>query len=352
MLDTQPSVEPASAPVRFNLAQFISRNRQILFPLLALLLILIANRLISPNFFNVRTVDGRHIGSLIDVLNRGAPTVLLAVGMTLVIATKGIDLSVGAVIAICGAIGAVLVTTTTIPPLLVIFISIGAGVICGLWNGVLVAYFNIQPIVATLILMVIGRGIAQLITQGQITTFSNPTLEFVGTGLVGGFPFPIFLSLIVAALVWLLVRRTAIGMMIESVGANDRASFYAGIDAASIKVFVYIISGICAGITGLIIAADIKGADANNAGLWEELDAILAVVIGGTALTGGRFYLVGSVIGAFIIQSIQTGIFVSGLPPTFNLIVQAVVILAILLLQSDEFRRPFGRAWAKLRKTS
>jgi ribose/xylose/arabinose/galactoside ABC-type transport system permease subunit len=352
MLDTQPSVEPASAPVRFNLAQFISRNRQILFPLLALLLILIANRLISPNFFNVRTVDGRHIGSLIDVLNRGAPTVLLAVGMTLVIATKGIDLSVGAVIAICGAIGAVLVTTTTIPPLLVIFISIGAGVICGLWNGVLVAYFNIQPIVATLILMVIGRGIAQLITQGQITTFSNPTLEFVGTGLVGGFPFPIFLSLIVAALVWLLVRRTAIGMMIESVGANDRASFYAGIDAARIKVFVYIISGICAGITGLIIAADIKGADANNAGLWEELDAILAVVIGGTALTGGRFYLVGSVIGAFIIQSIQTGIFVSGLPPTFNLIVQAVVILAILLLQSDEFRRPFGRAWAKLRKTS
>ena len=352
MLDSKPTVEPASETVRFNLAQIISRNRQILFPLLALILILIVNRLISPNFFNVRTVEGRHIGSLIDVLNRGAPTVLLAVGMTLVIATKGIDLSVGAVIAICGAIGAVLVTTTTIPPLIVIAISIGAGVICGLWNGILVAYFNIQPIVATLILMVIGRGIAQLITQGQITTFSNEALEFVGTGLIAGFPFPIFLSLMVAALVWLLVRRTAIGMMIESVGANDRASFYAGIDAARIKVFVYIISGICAAITGLIIAADIKGADANNAGLWEELDAILAVVIGGTALTGGRFYLVGSVIGAFIIQSIQTGIFVSGLPPTFNLIVQAVVILAILLLQSDEFRRPFERAWSKMRKTT
>src|SRR5690606_33563004 len=164
-------------------------------------------------------------------------------------------------------------------------------------------YFNIQRLVATLILRVSGRGIAQLITQGQITTCSNPTLEFVGTALRGGFPFPSFLSLIVAARGWLLGRRAASGMMLESSGANDRASFYAGIDAARIKVFVYFISGICAGITGLIIAADIKGADANNAGLWEELDAILAVVIGGNALTGGRFYLVGSVIGAFIIQS-------------------------------------------------
>jgi simple sugar transport system permease protein len=352
MLDTQSAVEPANTTVRLNLAQMLNRNRHFVFPILALLLILIGNRLISPNFFSIRTVDGRHIGSLIDVLNRGAPTVLLAVGMTLVIATKGIDLSVGAVIAICGAIGAVLVSTTSIPPLIVIAISIGAGILCGLWNGILVAFFNIQPIVATLILMVIGRGIAQLITQGQITTFSNQTLEFVGTGLVFGFPFPIFLSLIVAGLVWLLVRRTAIGMMIESVGANDRASFYAGIDAARIKLLVYVISGICAAITGLIIAADIKGADANNAGLWEELDAILAAVIGGAALTGGRFYLAGSVIGALIIQSIQTGIFVSGLPPTFNLIVQAVVILAILLLQSDEFRRPLVRAWTKLRKTT
>lgn len=352
MLDTRPTVEPAKPAARFNLGHILNRNRHILFPLLALILILIGNRLISPNFFSIREVDGRLIGSLIDVLNRGAPTVLLAVGMTLVIATKGIDLSVGAVIAICGAIGAVLVSTTSIPPLLVIAISIGAGMICGLWNGVLVAYFNIQPIVATLILMVIGRGIAQLITQGQITTFSNPTLEFVGTGLVSGFPFPIFLSLIVSVLVWLLVRRTAIGTMIEAVGANDRASYYAGIDAARIKLLVYVVSGICAAITGLIIAADIKGADANNAGLWEELDAILAVVIGGTALTGGRFYLAGSVIGALVIQSIQTGIFVSGLPPTFNLIVQAVVILAILLLQSEEVRRPFIRGLAKLRKNT
>jgi ribose/xylose/arabinose/galactoside ABC-type transport system permease subunit len=350
MSDTPATVEPAQPSPRFNPAQFLSRNRRFVFPVLALILILLGNRLISPNFFSIRIVDGRLIGSLIDILNRGAPTVLLATGMTLVIATKGIDLSVGAVIAICGAIAAVLISTTTIPPLLVMAISVGAGIMCGLWNGILVAYFDIQPIVATLILMVVGRGIAQLITQGQITTFHNASLEFVGTGLLGGFPFPIFLSLFVVILVWLLVRRTAIGMLVESVGANDRASFYAGIDAAKIKLLVYIISGICAAITGLIVTADIKGADANNAGLWKELDAVLAVVIGGTALTGGRFYLILSVVGALIIQSIQTGIYVSGLPPTFNLVVQAVVIIAILFLQSEEFRRPFARAWAALRK--
>ena len=350
MLDTKTGVTSDKATARFSLSQFLYRNRRMLFPVLALLLILLVNRLISPNFFNVRVVDGRLIGSLIDILNRGAPTVLLAVGMTLVIATKGIDLSVGAVIAICGAVAAVLITITSIPPLLVIVISLIAGMICGLWNGVLVAAFQIQPIVATLILMVVGRGVAQLITQGQIATFRDPTLVFVGTGVLFGFPFPIFLSLIVFGLVWLLVRRTAIGLMIESVGANDRASFYTGIDAAKVKLLVYVISGVCAAIAGLIVTADIKGADANNAGLWLELDAVLAVVIGGTLLTGGRFHLGMSVVGALIIQSIQTGIFVSGLPTTFNLIVQAVVILTILLIQSEDFRRLFVRTATRLRR--
>ncbi len=349
MLETKTELPPKTTAARFSLTQFLYRNRRVLFPVLALLLILIGDRLVSPNFFNLRLVDGRLIGSLIDILNRGAPTVLLATGMTLVIATKGIDLSVGAVIAICGAVAAVLITTA-LPPLLVIAIAIGAGVLCGLWNGTLVATFGIQPIVATLILMVIGRGIAQLITEGQIATFSNATLQFIGTGTILGFPFPIFLSLIVAGLVWFLVRRTAIGLMIESVGANDRASYYTGINAARVKLLVYVISGICAALAGLIVTADIKGADANNAGLWLELDAILAVVIGGTALTGGRFYLGMSVIGAFIIQAIQTGIFVSGLPPTFNLIVQAVVILAILLMQSEDFRHLFVRLWQSVRK--
>lgn len=308
-------------------------------PLMALIIILVVNRINGPEFFSIRVVETRYIGSLIDILNRASPVVLLAIGMTLVIATKGIDLSVGAVIAISGAVAAVLVSTTEIPTWIVILISLSVGLLCGLWNGILVAYFNIQPIIATLILMVSGRGIAQLITNGQIAIFNNEQLSYLGTGVLFGFPFPIYISIVVFILIYLLVRRTAIGMLIESVGSNDRASFFAGINAAQVKLFAYAISGLCAAIAGLIITGDIHGADANNAGLWLELDAILAVVIGGTALSGGRFYLGLSILGALILQSLETGILQSGLPTTFNLVVKAIVILIVLLLQSTVFRQ-------------
>lgn len=321
------------------LTTLFGENKRAIYPIIALFLILAINQLISPEFFSIKVLQGRLYGSLIDILNRGAPVILLSIGMTLVIATKGIDLSVGAVIAIAGAVAAVLVSTTTIPPVIIMGISIVAGILCGLWNGVLVAFFSIQPIVATLILMVAGRGIAQMITQGQIAIFNNETLSFVGTGLIVGIPFPIYLAFAVLIIVTLFVRRTALGLLIESVGANDRASYYAGINAARIKLLAYIISGICAALAGLVLTADIKGADANNAGLWLELDAILAVVIGGTSLSGGRFYLGLSVIGALIIQSVETGILLSGLPATFNLVVKAIVILSVLLLQSQVFRQ-------------
>lgn len=352
MVNTKTPEVAQSAASRVNWRRTLQGTRKLWFPLAAFILILIGNGLISPNFFAIRMVEGRMLGSLVDIFNRGAPTVILALGMTLVIATKGIDLSVGAVIAICGAVAAVLIDTTELSPFVVIAISLGAGLLCGLWNGVLVAVFDIQPFIATLILMVVGRGIAQLITEGQIAIFNNPTLEFVGKGVVAGLPFPILLSAFVFIILFLFVRRTAIGLLLEAVGSNDRASYYTGIDARSIKLLAYVISGLCAAIAGLIITADIKGADANNAGLWLELDAVLAVVIGGTLLTGGRFYLGLSVIGALIIQSIQTGIFVSGLPPTFNLIVQAIVILTILFIQSEEFRRPFARLFQRVRKSA
>jgi len=333
---------------------FINRlmAQRAFYPILALILILIVNRLIAPDFFTIRSTDTRYIGSLIDILNRASPVVLLSIGMTLVIATEGIDLSVGAVIAICGAVAAVLISTTEMSAPIVILISIGVGVLCGLWNGILVAYFKIQPIVATLILMISGRGIAQLITDGQIAIFNNEALQYVGTGVLFGLPVPIFISIAIFIIIYLLVRRTAIGVLLESVGANDKASFYAGVNAAHVKLFAYILSGICAAIAGLIITADIRGADANNAGLWLELDAILAVVIGGTALTGGRFYLGLSVVGALIIQSVETGILTSGLPPTFNLVVKAIVILLVLLMQSSIFRQGIRENILKLRRTA
>ena len=302
----------------------------------ALILVLLVDSLVANNFFAVHLQDGRLFGSPIDILNRAAPVALLAIGMTLVIATGGIDLSVGAVMAIAGATAATL-TVAGHSLTTVIFSALGAGLLCGLWNGVLVALLRIQPFVATLILMVAGRGIAQLITQGQIVTFDSATLGWLGSGSLWLLPVPVWITLAAALLVWLLTRRTALGLFIEAVGINLRAARNAGVTGWLVVMSTYVISGLCAAVAGLIVTADIRGADANNAGLWLELDAILAVVIGGASLMGGRFNLVLSLIGALIIQAMNTGILLSGFPPELNQVVKAVVVMCVLLLQSPRF---------------
>ena len=344
----------SSASPSLPIIRRLRGNPRVIWTVAALLIILFVDRLISPNFFDIRLVNDRLVGSLINILVNSAPFALLAIGMTLVIATKGIDLSVGAVMAICAAVAVVLIrnyergaTEFYFQPGFVILITIVVGAICGLWNGLLVAVMGLQPIIATLILMVAGRGVAQLITGGQSPTFTNDTLAFLGRGVVFGIPFTIFIVIAVLIAVSLLVRRTALGLLIESVGANDRASYYAGIQARVIKLLVYVLSGMCAAIAGMIVAGEVKSADPHTAGLFSELDAILAVVIGGTLLTGGRFHLALSVMGVLIIQSMLAGLYVSTLHPTTNLVVKAFVVLAVLLLQSQEFRRfvtqPFRR---------
>jgi ribose/xylose/arabinose/galactoside ABC-type transport system permease subunit len=300
--------------------------------ILAFLAILLADRLVSSQFFDIRLQDGRMFGSLVDVFNRGAPVALLSLGMVLVIATRGIDLSVGAVMAIAGAVAASLVDSHSVP--VALGAALGVGVLCGLWNGFLVAVLRIQPIVATLILMVAGRGVAQLITEGRIVTFSSPSLAWFGNGSVLGVPAPVAITLGMLLLTLLLVRGTALGVLIEATGANARASELAGIDTWAVTIAAYVWCGLCAAVAGVIAAADILGADANNAGLWLELDAILAVVIGGTSLFGGRFSLILAVLGALIIQAMNTGILLSGDRPELNLVVKAVVVIAVLLLQS------------------
>ncbi|MBW6422154.1 ABC transporter permease [Rhizobium sp. XQZ8] len=312
----------------------LSRRIKRLAPqIIALAIILALITAIAPGFLTISMQNGRIYGSLVDILVRAAPVALLTIGMTLVIATRGIDLSIGAVIAICGAVAATLITNGYPLPV-VVFVSLGVGLLCGLWNGVLVALLDIQPIIATLILMVAGRGIAQLITEGVILTFNDDGFAALGSGALAGIPIPILIWITAAILIGILVRRTALGFLIEATGINRRAATLAGVRARFLLFFVYAISGICAAIAGLIVTADIRGADANNAGLWLELDAILAVVIGGTSLNGGRFSIAASLIGALIIQSINTGILVSGFPPEFNLIIKAVIIIIVLTLQS------------------
>lgn len=324
----------------------LSKNpnlRRYLWPCAGLLVLLVINAIIAPEFFNIEFKDGRFYGSLIDVLNRAAPVALLAIGMSLVIATAGVDLSVGSIMAIAGAVSAYYITKGVDNLALIIGAGLVAGLIAGIVNGFLVGYMSIQPIVATLILMVAGRGIAQLINEGQIVTFDHPGFAFLGTGTFLGLPFPVVLVIITLAIVQLLTRRTALGLYIEAVGANPSASHYMGLNAKAIKMSVYCVAALCAALAGMIAAADIRGSDANNAGLWLELDAILAVVIGGASLMGGRFSIFLAIIGALIIQTLTVTIILSGIPPKFNLLIKASAIIFVLLLQSPLFQQQLAQ---------
>ena len=243
----------------------------LVWPLAGLSLLLLFNLVFTEGFFRVEVRDGRLYGVLIDILNHGSKVMLLALGMALVIATGGVDLSVGAVMAIAGAVAAQLINIEGVLFPIVIAAALGVAILAGAWNGLLVGALNVQPIVATLILMVAGRGVAQLITDGQIITFTDRHLTYVGNGSFLGLPFPVLLSLGMLAVTVVLTRKTAIGLFIESVGDNQTASIYAGVNGATVKFLVYVFSGFCAGLAGLVAASNIRCADANHAGLFPRV---------------------------------------------------------------------------------
>ena len=307
---------------------------RLLWPLLALVALLLFDLLFVPGFFRV--------GTFAYILEKASPVLLLGIGMTLVIATGGVDLSVGSVMAICAAVAANLVVAGH-SAAVAFAAAMGLGLLAGALNGALVAVLSIQPIVATLILMVAGRGIAQLMTDGQIVNFTNPAYSYLGTGYLVGVPFSVVVAVMVLAATALLVRKTALGLFIEAVGGNATASRYAGVNATAVKWMVYVFSGACACVAGLISAADINAADPNNLGRDMELDAILAVVIGGTALTGGRFSLPGTVIGALVIQTLTTTLLMKNVAPERTLAVRAAVVIGVCLLQSEALRGQFAR---------
>ena len=316
----------------------LMQNR-VFWPVIALILLMLFNAFYDASFFSLTIKNGHLFGSIVDILNRAAPIALIALGMTLVIATGGIDLSVGSVVAISGAVSAYLIANTALDVTGgIIAFSLLVAIIAGAWNGCLVAFLGIQPIIATLILMVAGRGIAQLITGGQILTFEHEGFEWLGGGFIFGLPTSIIVVAFIYCLTFFILKYTALGLFITSVGANPLASDYVGIREKRIKVFVYAFSGFCAGIAGLILTSDIQGADANNAGLWSELDAILAVVIGGTSLMGGRFYLGTTLIGVLILQTMTTTILTNGLPVQFTHVVKAAVVILVMLVMSPKFR--------------
>jgi simple sugar transport system permease protein len=339
--------------------QSITDNR-LFFPLVALFLILFYDFIFIPGFFNIENRDGNLYGSVIDILRNGSTVSLLAIGMTLVIATAGVDLSVGAVMAISASVAGILMNPSalrnevffvtdpyyTFQPLwVVILVPLLVAIICGLWNGMLVAYMRIQPMVATLILMIAGRGIAQLITNGLRVQITYRPFAYIGQGWIV-LPFSLYIVAFVLLITWLLTRKTAIGMFIESVGINSRSSFFSGIKEKNIKLMAYTFCGFCAGIAGLVACSNIKTSDANNIGYSIELDAILAVVIGGTSMAGGRFSLLASVVGALVMQAVTQSMYAIGVPAFALTAIKAVVVIIVILLFSEQVRgmiRGFGK---------
>lgn len=344
------------------------RESRLFWPLVAWALILIFNAIVQPGFFKLGIIEdsvyGKHLyGNLVDIFNNGAPLMVVSIGMTLVIATGGVDLSVGAVIAISAAMGAVLINpalgnelitndiltqnATNTPLAIIILANLAAGTLCGLWNGFLVSRAKIQPMVATLILMVAGRGIAQLITNGQIMTIYYTPYFWFGNGYILGLPVSIYIVALVLLLGWLLVRKTSIGLFIESVGINAKSTFYSGINEKNVKLLAYVFCGFCGAIAGLILSSYVHSADGNNNGLNYELDAILAVVMGGTLMTGGRFSIFASVIGALVIWTFTVTVYSLGVPANALLAAKAVLVLLVILLYSDYSRRLMNRLFER-----
>ena len=318
---------------------------------IAELLILLVCLISRPDFFNIsyQPSTGMLYGSLIDIVNRSSEITIIAMGMTLVLALGGTDLSVGALVAVAGAFAlkllrwdvAVYVTPgdyTVYPFILVIIAPLLTCMLMGCFNGFLVGQLQLQPIIATLILMVSGRGVAQILTNGkQFTTLYSPFRQ-IGQGSCLFLPTPIIITVVVVAAVMIFVRKTAFGTFVESVGINRSASRLSGINAKRIIMIVFGLTGFLSGIAGLIYSSRIMSCDSNNAGLNYETDAILAAVIGGTNMAGGKFSLTGTIIGSIIIRTIVTFVYYFGISAEATMAFKAMIIAVVIVLQSEPVR--------------
>ena len=300
-------------------------------------------------------------GRLITILNRGSEVAILAIGMTLVVsASAGTDISVGSVMSLCASFCCILVagfgvsavnssSEFAMPLVVGLLGALLMGCLCGAFNGTLVAYLNIQPMVATLILWSAARAIGLLLCNNLIVYIRTEEYAVFG-GYIGFMPTPIIIAILCIAAVSLVLKYTAMGMYIQSVGINKRASRIAGLNSKRIIFMCYLLCGLCAGIAGIVNSSRITSADANNIGLNMELDAILAVALGGNSLGGGRFNLAGSIIGAYTIQAITTTMYNLGVSSAVTPVFKAVVVIVIVAIQAPPVKAWF-RKQAAARKT-
>ena len=299
---------------------------------MALLVLVAFNLAVTPNFATLQTLNVN--------LTQVCTIVIVGVGMTLVIATGGIDLSVGSLMAISGALAPMIfmgkliqLDSLYLSVTLAIIVAIALAALLGAFNGWLIARFRIQPIVATLVLFIAGRGFAQVMTNGNLQVFKVPEFQFIGLGRVFGIPFQVIIMVLVVAVAAWVLRRTLFGRQVLAIGGNERAARLSGIATARVKIAVYAISGACAGIAGLIVIAINSASDANLVGMGMELDAIAAVAVGGTLLTGGRATIIGTLIGALTIQLVRYTLLANGVPDAAALVVKAAIIITAVWLQ-------------------
>ncbi|HEX9014952.1 MAG TPA: ABC transporter permease [Chloroflexota bacterium] len=330
-------------------------SQQIFWPLVGLALLLLFNFFFTKDFFLLEIKDGHLYGSLVDILNRASVLMLLTIGMTLVIASGGIDISVGSVMAIASSTVAVLLSgkmaevngaqqfVSNFSLGAALLLTLGLALVLGIWNGVLVSYFGLQAIVATLILLVAGRGIAQLITSGNVITVYHPRFFYIGGGFLLGLPVSIFIVGGVFLLIMLLLKKTPFGLFLETVGINRVAARFSGINVPLLTLICYSISGVCAAMAGILVTSEVRSSDPNTMGNFIELDAILAFAIAGNSMAGGKFSMSAAMIGALIIQTIRTTIYSRGVAPEIMLVVNAVIVIVICSLQSDRVRAIFAK---------
>jgi len=312
-----------------------SRGRRLLEDhgvVLALLILFLFNAALTPNFLRLQT--------LFVNISQVTTIAIVAIGMTLVIATRGIDLSVGAVMALSGAIAPLIFGSALglahpgLGLFLAFLLPLLAAAACGLFNGLLVGFLNVQPIIATLILFISGRGIALVLTNGNLQTFSHPGFSYLGTGRVLGLPFQGWLALGLAFTVAWMVARTVFGRFLLAVGGNERAAELSGVPIRAVKLGAYVLCSMLAGLAGLIVVAINSASDAARNGNLMELDAIAAAVVGGAVLQGGRAPIMGAVLGALVIQLVEYTLLANGVEDEVALIVKAAIIVAAVALQS------------------
>ncbi|WP_375449965.1 ABC transporter permease [uncultured Devosia sp.] len=328
---TQTLPAPGAAqPRRLDPFEFLSRYGT----LIALALLLVFNVIFTRNFTTVQTLNVN--------LTQVCTIVIVAVGMTMVIGTGGIDLSVGSIMAISGALAPMIFLGTIMPigdinlaVTLAILVALAAATVLGLFNGWLVAHFRIQPIVATLVLFIAGRGIAQVLTNGNLQVFKVPQFQWIGLGRPFGIPAQVIIMAVMVVIAAWILRRTILGRRILATGGNERAAELAGVPVTAVKLTVYAVSGFCAGVAGLIVIAINSASDANLVGMGMELDAIAAVAVGGTLLTGGKATIIGTLIGALTIQLVRYTLLANGVPDAAALVVKAVIIVIAVWLQQQ-----------------